>query len=299
MSCTTAIRKVMKMLEALLEPFSYNYMVNAMWVSALVGGVCAFLSAYLMLKGWSLIGDALSHSIVPGVAGAYMLGLPFALGAFVAGGLAASSILFLQQRSKLKEDAIIGVIFTSFFGLGLFMISLSPMSVSIQTITMGNILAITPTDTFQLVIIGLVSLCVLATKWKDFMVTFFDENHARSIGLNPDLLKILFFTILAASCVAALQTVGAFLVIAMVVTPGATAYLLTDKFPRLLIISVIIGTLSSFFGSYISYFLNGATGGIIVSILTLIFISTFILAPKHGYFKSKSRAALEADTNYG
>ena len=289
----------MKMLEALLEPFSYSYMVNAMWVSALVGGVCAFLSAYLMLKGWSLIGDALSHSIVPGVAGAYMLGLPFALGAFVAGGLAASSILFLQQRSKLKEDAIIGVIFTSFFGLGLFMISLSPMSVSIQTITMGNILAITPTDTFQLVIIGLVSLCVLATKWKDFMVTFFDENHARSIGLNPDLLKILFFTILAASCVAALQTVGAFLVIAMVVTPGATAYLLTDKFPRLLVISVIIGTLSSFFGAYISYFLNGATGGIIVSILTLIFISTFILAPKHGYFKSKSRAALEADTNYG
>ncbi|NCX69452.1 MAG: metal ABC transporter permease [Rhodobacteraceae bacterium] len=287
------------MLEALLEPFSYNYMVNAMWVSALVGGVCAFLSAYLMLKGWSLIGDALSHSIVPGVAGAYMLGLPFALGAFVAGGLAASSILFLQQRSKLKEDAIIGVIFTSFFGLGLFMISLSPMSVSIQTITMGNILAITPTDTFQLVIIGLVSLCVLATKWKDFMVTFFDENHARSIGLSPDLLKILFFTILAASCVAALQTVGAFLVIAMVVTPGATAYLLTDKFPRLLIISVIIGTLSSFFGAYISYFLNGATGGIIVSILTLIFISTFILAPKHGYFKSKSRASLEADTNYG
>ena len=298
-SCTTVIRKVMKMLEALLEPFSYSYMVNAMWVSALVGGVCAFLSAYLMLKGWSLIGDALSHSIVPGVAGAYMLGLPFALGAFVAGGLAASSILFLQQRSKLKEDAIIGVIFTSFFGLGLFMISLSPMSVSIQTITMGNILAITPTDTFQLVIIGLVSLCVLATKWKDFMVTFFDENHARSIGLNPDLLKILFFTILAASCVAALQTVGAFLVIAMVVTPGATAYLLTDKFPRLLIISVIIGTLSSFFGAYISYFLNGATGRIIVSILTLIFISTFILAPKHGYFKSKSRAALEADTNYG
>ena len=289
----------MKMLEALLEPFSYSYMVNAMWVSALVGGVCAFLSAYLMLKGWSLIGDALSHSIVPGVAGAYMLGLPFALGAFVAGGLAASSILFLQQRSKLKEDAIIGVIFTSFFGLGLFMISLSPMSVSIQTITMGNILAITPTDTFQLVIIGLVSLCVLTTKWKDFMVTFFDENHARSIGLNPDLLKILFFTILAASCVAALQTVGAFLVIAMVVTPGAIAYLLTDKFPRLLIISVIIGTLSSFFGAYISYFLNGATGGIIVSILTLIFISTFILAPKHGYFKSKSRAALEADTNYG
>jgi manganese/iron transport system permease protein len=287
------------MLDALLEPFSYSYMINALWVSALVGGVCAFLSAYLMLKGWSLIGDALSHSIVPGVAGAYMLGLPFALGAFVAGGLAAGSILFLQHRSKLKEDAIIGIIFTAFFGLGLFMISVSPISVSIQTITMGNILAITPGDTVQLAIIGTVSLCILTTKWKDFMVTFFDENHARSIGLNPGLLKILFFTILAASCVAALQTVGAFLVIAMVVTPGATAYLLTDKFSKLLVISVLVGTISSFFGTYISYFLDGATGGIIVSILTIIFIFTFIFAPKHGYLNSRRRAALEIDTNYG
>ena len=295
----TTKTKVIKMLDALLEPFSYRYMINALWVSALVGGVCAFLSAYLMLKGWSLIGDALSHSIVPGVAGAYILGLPFALGAFVAGGLAAGSILFLQQRSKLKEDAIIGIIFTAFFGLGLFMISMYPISVSIQTITMGNILAITPADTVQLAIIGLVSLCILTAKWKDFMVTFFDENHARSIGLNPGLLIILFFTILAASCVAALQTVGAFLVIAMVVTPGATAYLLTDKFSKLLIISVLVGTLSSFFGTYISYFLDGATGGIIVSILTIIFIFTFIFAPKHGYLNSRRRAALEADTNYG
>jgi len=298
-SYTTTKTKVIKMLDALLEPFSYSYMINALWVSALVGGVCAFLSAYLMLKGWSLIGDALSHSIVPGVAGAYMLGLPFALGAFVAGGLAAGSILFLQHRSKLKEDAIIGIIFTAFFGLGLFMISVSPISVSIQTITMGNILAITPGDTVQLAIIGTVSLCILTTKWKDFMVTFFDENHARSIGLNPGLLKILFFTILAASCVAALQTVGAFLVIAMVVTPGATAYLLTDKFSKLLIISVLVGTISSFFGTYISYFLDGATGGIIVSILTIIFIFTFIFAPKHGYLNSRRRAALEIDTNYG
>ena len=298
-SFTTTKTKVIKMLDALLEPFSYGYMLNAMWVSALVGGVCAFLSAYLMLKGWSLIGDALSHSIVPGVAGAYMLGLPFALGAFVAGGLAAGSILFLRHRSKLKEDAIIGIIFTAFFGLGLFMISAFPISVSIQTIIMGNILAITPADTVQLAIIGIVSLCILTMKWKDFMVTFFDENHARSIGLNPGFLKILFFTILAASCVAALQTVGAFLVIAMVVTPGAIAYLLTDKFSKLLTISVLVGTLSSFFGTYISYFLDGATGGIIVSILTITFIFTFIFAPKHGYLNSKRRAALATDTNYG
>jgi len=281
----------------LLEPFSYAYMFNAMWVSALVGGVCAFLSAYLMLKGWSLIGDALSHSIVPGVAGAYMLGLPFALGAFAAGGLAAGAMLFLNQRSGLKEDTIIGLIFTSFFGLGLFMVSLSPTSVSIQTITMGNILAITPSDTLQLAIIGFVTLAVLLAKWKDLMVTFFDENHARSIGLRPDILRVVFFTLLSASCVAALQTVGAFLVIAMVVTPGATAYLLTDRFPKLLIMSVSIGAGTSFVGAYLSYFLDGATGGIIVSLQTLIFLAAFVFAPKHGYLAARRRAAAVLETN--
>ena len=278
-------------METLLEPFTYGFMINAMWVSALVGGVCAFLSAYLMLKGWSLIGDALSHSIVPGVAGAYMLGLPFALGAFLAGGLAAGAMLFLNQRSGLKEDAIIGLIFTSFFGLGLFMVSVSPASVNIQTITLGNILAITPGDTLQLAIIGFVSLAILLLKWKDLMVAFFDENHARSIGLKPDHLKVLFFTLLSASCVAALQTVGAFLVIAMVVTPGATAYLLTDRFPRLLILSVTIGSTTSFFGAYASYFLDGATGGIIICFQTLIFLTTFFLAPKHGYLAARRRSA--------
>ena len=279
------------MIETLLLPFQYGYMTNAMWVSALVGGVCAFLSVYLMLKGWSLIGDALSHSIVPGVAGAYMLGLPFAFGAFVAGGLAAGAMLFLNQRSGLKEDAIIGLIFTSFFGLGLFMVSISPMSVSVQTITMGNILAITPEDTLQLALIGFVSLTVLLAKWKDLMVTFFDENHARSIGINTGLLKVVFFTLLSACCVAALQTVGAFLVIAMVVTPGATAYLLTDRFPRLLMLSVAIGSITSFVGAYLSFFLDGATGGLIVTLQTLIFLVAFVFAPKHGYLSARRRAA--------
>ncbi len=285
------------MIAALAEPFTYEYMVNAMWVSALVGAVCAFLSAYLMLKGWSLIGDALSHAIVPGVAGAYMLGLPFSLGAFLAGGLAAGSMLFLNQRTNLKEDAIIGLIFTSFFGLGLFMVSLSPTSVNIQTIVLGNILAVTPEDTFQLVIIAGVSLSILLVKWKDLMVAFFDESHARSIGLNPSLLKVLFFTLLSACTVAALQTVGAFLVIAMVVTPGATAYLLTDRFPRLIGISVAIGAVSSFSGAYLSYFLNGATGGIIVVLQTTVFLAAFILAPKHGLLAARRRAALALETS--
>jgi len=279
------------MISLLLEPFAYQYMTNAMWVSALVGGVCGFLSAYLMLKGWSLIGDALSHSVVPGVAGAYLLGLPFALGAFIAGGLAAGAMLFLSGRSGLKIDVIIGLIFTSFFGLGLFMISLNPMSVSIQTITMGNILAISPEDTAQLVLIGVISLVILLLKWKDLMVTFFDESHARSIGLRPEALKVLFFTLLSVCVVAAMQTVGAFLVIAMVVTPGATAYLLCDRFPRLIVTSTLIGAATSFVGAYISYFLNGATGGVIVLLQTLVFLVAFVFAPKHGLLAAKRKAA--------
>lgn len=286
------------MIDSLLEPFSYGYMFNAMWVSALVGGVCAFLSCYLMLKGWSLIGDALSHSVVPGVAGAYMLGLPFAFGAFLAGGLAAGAMLFLSGRSGLKIDVIIGIIFTSFFGLGLFMVSLSPMSVSIQTIIMGNILAVTPGDTLQLAIIGFACLAVLLMKWRDLMVVFFDENHARTIGLRPDILKAVFFVLLSAAIVAAMITVGAFLVIALVVTPGATAYLLCDRFPRLIIVSVVIGTLTSFLGAYASYFLDGATGGVIVTLQTLIFLMAFVFAPKHGMLAARRKAtqALERRT---
>jgi manganese/iron transport system permease protein len=223
-----------------------------------------------------------------------MIGLPFALGAFFAGGLAAGAMLFLNQRTKLKEDAVIGLIFTSFFGIGLFMVSLSPTSVDVQTIILGNILAITPSDTIQLVIISGMSLAILLLRWKDLMVTFFDENHARSIGLRPTFLKILFFTLLSASTVAALQTVGAFLVIAMVVTPGATAYLLTDRFPRLIVISVLIGSLTSLVGAYASYFLDGATGGIIVVLQTALFLLAFAFAPKHGLLASRRRIAAAA-----
>jgi len=243
-----------------------------------------------------LIGDALSHSVVPGVAGAYMLGLPFALGAFIAGGLAAGAMLLLSERSGLKVDVIIGLIFTSFFGLGLFIVSINPMAISIQTITMGNILAITPEDTLQLAIIGFVTLAVLLVKWKDLMVTFFDENHARTIGLNPGMLKAVFFVLLSASVVAAMQTVGAFLVIAMVVTPGATAYLLCDRFPRLIIVSVLIGSVTSFVGAYLSYFLDGATGGVIVCLQTLLFLIAFIFAPKHGLLASKRKARTALQT---
>ena len=275
----------------LLDPFAYGYMTSAMLVSALVGAVCAFLSCFLMLKGWSLIGDALSHSVVPGVAGAYLLGLPLAVGAFISGGLAAGAMLFLSERSGLKVDVVIGLIFTAFFGLGLFLVSINPIAVDLQTITMGNILAIAPEETTQLAIISIVSLIVLLAKWKDLMVVFFDESHARSIGLRPGLLKGVFFALLSACVVAAMQTVGAFLVIALVVTPGATAYLLCDRFPRLIVTAVAIGASTCFVGAYISFFLNGATGGIIVVLQTLIFLAAFIFAPKHGLLAARRRGA--------
>lgn len=277
----------------LLEPFGYQYMLNAMWISAMVGGICAFLSCYLMLKGWSLIGDALSHSIVPGVAGAFMLGLPFSVGAFVSGGLAAGSMFLLNQRTRLKEDVIIGLIFSSFFALGLFIVSLNPVSVNIQSIILGNILAVPSEDILQLTIIGIISVIMLLLKWRDLLLTFFDENHARAVGLHPERLKILFFLLLTLSTVAALQTVGAFMVICLVVTPGATAWLLTDRFPRLVCIAVTIGSVTSFLGAWASYYLDGATGGIIVVAQTLIFLLVFIFAPVHGLLANR-RAASQA-----
>jgi manganese/iron transport system permease protein len=279
----------------LLVPFEYNYMVKAMWVSGLVGATCAFLSAFLMLRGWSLMGDALAHSIVPGVAGAYLLQIPFAAGAFIAGFLASLGMWFVRQQSKLREDAVIGIVFTSFFAAGLLLVSINPTAVNVQSIVLGNILGISDEDAFQVVLIAAVSLAILVVKWKDLMVVFFDETHARTIGINPTRLKLLFFTLLSACTVAALQTVGACLVIAMVVTPGATAYLLTDRFGALLILSVLIGGITSVVGAYISYFLDGATGGVIVTLQTVLFLAAFFLAPKHGLLAARrSRASGEA-----
>ena len=181
------------MFQLLTEPFAYEYMLRAMTVGSLVGGVCGFLSAYIILKGWSLIGDALSHSVVPGVALAYMLGLPFAIGAFFAGGLAATTILFLHEKTKLKQDTIIGLIFTSFFGFGLFLISVSPVPVDVQTIFLGNVLSISPADTIQMLIICAVTIGCLIFLWKDFLVLFFDELHAQFDPLLNSLIHNQYY----------------------------------------------------------------------------------------------------------
>ncbi|TCL04577.1 metal ABC transporter permease [Sodalis ligni] len=277
------------MMSLLLQPWQYDYMAKAIWMSAMVGGVCGFLSAYLMLKGWSLMGDALSHSVVPGAAGAYALGWPIAAGAFFTGMLAALLMALARHYSRLREDAVIGLVFSAFFAAGLLIVSLNPTGVNVQSIIFGNILGIADEDARQVMIIIGISFLVLCLIWRDLLAVFFDEGHAATIGLSPLRLKIIFFTLLSACTVAALQTVGAILVIAMVITPGATAYLLTDRFPRLIIIAVLTGIITGAGGAWLSYFIDGATGGVIVTLQTLLFLLAFLFAPRHGLLAARRR----------
>ena len=279
------------MLELLLEPLRYEYMTRAIIICALVGAVCSFLSCYLMLKGWSLLGDALAHAVVPGVALAYLLAWPYALGAFAAGLLASLSMTIIKQTTTLREDAAIGLVFTSFLAFGLLLTSINPVAVNLTAIVLGNILAISEEDALQVSIIAVLCLALLCWRWRDFMLLFFDEAHARVSGVNPIVWKIIFFTMLSAATVAALQTVGACLVIAMVVTPGATAYLLTDRFGVLIGIAVTIGITSSALGAYTSYFVNVPPGGFIVALQSALFLLVFFFAPKHGLLQARRRSA--------
>jgi ABC-type Mn2+/Zn2+ transport system permease subunit len=281
-------------LHHLSMPFQYGYMQKAIWVSAMIGGTCGFLSSFVTLKGWSLMGDALSHAVVPGVAVAYILGLPFALGAFLAGLLAAGTMAFVKAKSRIREDATIGIVFTSYFALGLLLISLFPARVDLKVILFGNILGIADPDVLQVIIISVVTLIVLGLKWKDIMLFCFDPNQAHTLGLRAGLLHVLLLALLAATAVAALQAVGACLVVAMLVTPGATAYLLTDRFGRMLWLSCGMGVATSLIGAYLSYYLDGATGGCIVTLQTLLFLAAFFFAPKHGMLAAKQRIRLSA-----
>jgi ABC-type Mn2+/Zn2+ transport systems, permease components len=271
----------------LLEPFSYEYMRTALWVCALIGAVCGLLSGFVTLKGWSLLGDALSHAVVPGVAIAYLAGLPFSLGAFTSGLLAAAAMSFVKLKTPVREDAVIGVVFTAFFALGLLLISLFPATIDLKAIIFGSELAIAPEDVAQLVAISVACLVVIALKWRDLLLFSFDPHQARVLGLRVRLLHLTLLLLLSATTVAALQAVGAILVVAMLITPGATAYLLTDRFGRMLLIGSALGAVTAFAGAYASYFLNGATGGCIVVCQTLLFLLAFVFAPKHGLLAAR------------
>jgi ABC-type Mn2+/Zn2+ transport system permease subunit len=277
------------MIQTLLTPLHYEYMLKAIFVSAVIGGVCAFLSCFITLKGWSLMGDALSHSVVPGVAVAYYIGWPFAAGAFLTGLLAAVGMGFVKTKTRLREDAVIGVVFTGFFALGLLLISMYPSQVDLRSIIFGNILGISNSDIVQVLLISGVTLLILGLKWRDLLLYCFDVNQARALGLNTTLLHFTLLTLLSATAVAALQTVGAVLVVAMLVTPGATAYLLTDRFSRMIGLATTMGVGTSMIGAYASYFFDGSTGGCIVTLQSALFVVVLVFGRKHGLIASRAR----------
>jgi manganese transport system permease protein len=272
----------MDILNTLISPFTYEFMVKATFISALTGAICAVLSCFVILKGWSLMGDAVSHSVLPGVVLAYVLNLPFALGAFAFGLLSVVSIGYIKARSRVKEDTVIGVVFTGLFALGLVMMSKISSEVHLSHILFGDVLGISDADVVQTVVIGSLTLGTVLAFRKDLLLFCFDPTHARSIGLNTTFLYYTLLVVLALTIVAALQTVGIILVVAMLITPGATAYLLSDRFDKMLWIAVGSSGFSGVVGTYISYFLDGATGGCIVVLQTLVFLSAFVFAPKHG-----------------
>ena len=272
----------------LLDPLTHDFMRRALMVSALVGGVCGLLSCYMTLKGWALMGDAVSHAVMPGVVVAYALGLPFSLGAFVFGVGSVALIGFVKQKSRIKEDTVIGLVFTGFFALGLVLVSKIKSNIDLMQILFGSPLGISSSDVNQTLIISFIVISILLIFRKDLMLYCFDAKHARSIGINTGILHYLLLTLLSLSAVVGLQTVGIILVVAMLITPGATAYLLTDRFDQMTLLAVISSSFSSIIGVYISYWSDIETGGSIVLVQTLIFLIAFLFAPRYGIFKNQS-----------
>jgi manganese transport system permease protein len=263
-------------------PFQYPFMQTALGVSAFVGVVCAVLSCFLILKGWSLMGDALSHAVLPGVVFAYILGLPFAIGAFVSGLLCAVTIGWVKQNARVKEDAVIGLVFTAFFALGLIVLSRTPSDVHLTHILYGNVLGIEFDDVVQTLIAGTIALLVIAVLRRDLMLFCFDPNHARAIGLNAGFLYYTLLALLALTVVAALQAVGVILVIAMLITPGAIGYLLSDRFDRMMGLAVGASVLAAIFGVYLSFYLDASTAGCIVVVQAALFFAAMLFGPKRG-----------------
>ncbi|MGA7931961.1 MAG: metal ABC transporter permease, partial [Kovacikia sp.] len=272
----------MDLIQWFATPLQHEFMVKAILVSALVGMVCSALSCYLTLKGWALMGDAVSHAVLPGVVIAYVLNIPFAVGAFVFGVGSVIAIGFIKAKTRIKEDTVIGLVFTGFFAFGIVLISKVRSTIDLTHILFGNVLGISDADIMQTVIISVITLVTLAILRKDLILFCFDSTHARSIGLNITFLYYVLLSLLSLTAVAGLQTVGIILVVAMLVTPGATAYLLSDRFDHMMLIAIASGVFSSVIGTYISYHIDGSTGGCIVVLQTLLFVTAMIFAPKHG-----------------
>lgn len=272
----------MSPIDLLLEPFSYDFMVRAMAATTIAAVVCALLSCWLVLIGWSLMGDAVAHSVLPGVVLAYLVGAPFALGALIFGLLAVLLIGVVRDTSRVKEDAAIGIVFTSLFALGIVLVSVVPSQIDLSHIVFGNVLGVSQFDLAQIAVLGGVALVVLLVKRRDLTLFAFDPAHAHAIGISPRLLSATLLGVLALTAVVSLQIVGVVLVVALLIIPGATAHLLTDRISRMLVIAPIIAASCSLTGVYASFYLDIAPGGAVVLVNAIVFAAVYLFSPRHG-----------------
>jgi manganese/iron transport system permease protein len=281
-------------LDWITVPLAYPFMQRALIVSVLIGAVCAVLSCYLVLKGWSLMGDAISHAVLPGIVIAHVIGLPLAVGAFAAGLSCALLTGYFKEHSRVKEDTVMGIVFSGMFGFGLVIFTKVETDQHLNHILFGNVLGVTVRDLLETALIAGVTLLVVLVKRRDFLLYCFDPNHARAIGLPVRLLHYGLLVLLSLTIVASLKAVGIILVIAMLVAPGAIAYLLTDSFERMLAIATAVATGSSALGTIVSFHIDGATGACIVLIQALVFVLAFLFAPKRGLLSVRAREREEA-----
>lgn len=291
----------MNLIELLAEPLGYTFMVRALLVTIIAAVLCAVLSCWLVLIGWSLMGDAVSHAVLPGVVLAYIVGAPFALGALVFGFLAVALIGGVRDTTKLKEDAAIGIVFTTLFSIGLVLVSVTPSHVDLNHIIFGNLLGVSANDLWQVLVLGAITFAILILKRKDFTLYAFDQTHAHALGMSPRIIGAVLLGLLAMTSVVALQAVGVILVVAMLIIPGATAYLLTDRFGKMLLISPILAACAGILGVYMSYYLDASTGGMVVLAQAAIFGIAYLFSPKQGLIATRlaskgRRKALAANT---
>lgn len=268
---------MMDLLQHMADPFSYGYMQKAIWVSALVGGVCAFLSAYLVLKGWSLMGDAVSHAVLPGLALAYVIGIPLALGAFCAGLFCALSIGYIKENSRVKEDTVMGIVFSGMFALGLVLLTRIETDVHLLHVLFGNVLGITTQDMIEAGSIAALSAILMLVKRRDLMLYCFDPAHARVIGLPVRLLHFGLLIFLSLTIVASLKAAGIILVVAMLIAPGATAFLLTRSFDKMLMVAMATSVFSCLTGTLLSFHMDASTAPLIVIIQSILFIGAMFI----------------------
>ena len=273
------------------EPLQFEFMRNALMVGSVVAALCAMLSCFVVLKGWSLMGDAISHAVLPGIVLAYLAGWPLAAGAFLSGLLCSAATGYIKQNSRVKEDTVLGVVFTGLFAVGLVMHSRTQSELHLDHILFGHLLGITPSIAWQVYAVGAVVAGLVLILRRDLLLVCFDPSHARVLALPVKILTYLLLSLLVLTIVVSLQAVGIILVIAMLITPGCTAHLWTDRFDRMLVISIVAAVLSTAVGIVGSYHLDGDTAACIVLAQSLAFLVSFLFAPKHGWLASRRRAA--------